>query len=272
MPEALVEVDRELAVARQALQRLDARGSRPRVVAQVVEHLALEDEEAAGDDALGERRLLVELDDPAAVDPHLAVARGRVDAGDRGDPPLGPVEIEQGVDVDVAHRVAVGEAEGRGVEVALAPDTRRAPVPVSAPVSAQVTRQLSLPTSLWKRSGWPPSMAIVKSAVHLLVAQEVLLDLPTLVAEAEDEALEPVGVVDLHDVPEDRVLADLHHGLRPVLGLLAQAGALAAAEDDHRQVALRGPRHVAPSERPDGRPTADCTSSMSPDCTCQRSA
>jgi len=28
-----------------------------------------------------------------------------------------------------------------------------------------------------------------------------------------------VGAIGLHDVPENRLRADLHHGLRPVLGL-----------------------------------------------------
>ena len=73
-----------------------------------------------------------------------------------------------------------------------------------------------------------------------MVAQEVLLDLPALVAEAQDEAAHPERAVDLHDVPEDRLLADLDHRLGPVLGLLAQARAHAAAEDDDGKVAGRG--------------------------------
>src|SRR6185503_8795567 len=73
-------------------------------------------------------------------------------------------------------------------------------------------------------------------AEHLPVAQEVLLDLPPLVAEAEHETVEPVVAVELHDVPKDRPWADLDHRLGAVLGLLAQARPLAAAEDDHRDL------------------------------------
>jgi hypothetical protein len=40
---------------------------------------------------------------------------------------------------------------------------RRAPVPLSGPVSAQVTRQLSSPSVLWNWSGRLPFMEIVKS-------------------------------------------------------------------------------------------------------------
>ena len=83
-------------------------------------------------------------------------------------------------------------------------------------------------------------------AVHLPVAEKVLLVLPALVAQAEEEPVEPVDPVGLHDVPEDRLRAILLHGLRPVLGLLAQAGALAPAEDHHRHVVLDEPSEHRP--------------------------
>src|SRR6185312_15343359 len=115
VPETLVEIDRELAVAGQVAQRLLLQ-EEVRIVVQVVEDLALEDEEAAAHDAL-RRGLLVELHGLGAVDSDLAVAGAGVHAGDGGDAPLRPVKIQQGVDVHVAHGVAVGEAEGLGVEV-----------------------------------------------------------------------------------------------------------------------------------------------------------
>ena len=52
-----------------------------------------------------------------------------------------------------------------------------------------------------------------------------------LVAEADDELVDPVGRAHLHDVPEDRLAADLDHRLRPHLRLLAEASALAAGEN-----------------------------------------
>src|SRR5262249_11728612 len=70
------------------------------------------------------------------------------------------------------------------------------------------------------------------------VVQEELLDLPALVAEAEDEAPVPVVAVQLHDVPEDRPSTDVHHGLRQPLAHLADAGALSAAKDDNRGVVI----------------------------------
>src|SRR5208283_3096069 len=63
------------------------------------------------------------------------------------------------------------------------------------------------------------------------VVREVLLDDVALVAKADDELRQPVGGVDLHDVPEDRLAPDLDHRLRLEVGLLADAGAEAASEN-----------------------------------------
>ena len=78
---------------------------------------AVEGEEAAADPAGGQGRLLVELGDDVAVDVHLAVPAGRVDAGDGAEPARRQVLLDQAVDVDVADAVTVGEQEGVGVEV-----------------------------------------------------------------------------------------------------------------------------------------------------------
>ncbi len=52
------------------------------------------------------------------------------------------------------------------------------------------------------------------------VVAEVILDHIALVAEAEDELPMAVMSVGLHDVPEDRAVADRHHRFRAELGLL----------------------------------------------------
>jgi hypothetical protein len=52
------------------------------------------------------------------------------------------------------------------------------------------------------------------------VVGEVLLDDVALVAEADHEVVEAVVAVDLHDVPQDRPLADLDHRLGLGGGLL----------------------------------------------------
>src|SRR6185369_4800628 len=111
----------------------------------------------------------------------------------------------------------------------------------------------------------------------LLVAEEELLDHVGLVAEAEDEVLVPeVGVV-LHQVPEDRPVADLDHRLGDLAGVLTQARAQPAAEQDHLHVRSSLPvrcggshrRSAAPSSAraasrttPNGSPARSATSSM----------
>ena len=71
------------------------------------------------------------------------------------------------------------------------------------------------------------------------VVGEILLDHVALVAEADDEIVDAVMGVDLHDVPEDRLAADLDHRLRPQVGFLGDAGAQAAREDDRFHAAAR---------------------------------
>jgi hypothetical protein len=63
------------------------------------------------------------------------------------------------------------------------------------------------------------------------VLREVLLDVLTLVAERDDELVESAPAVGLHDVPEDRLPTDLDHRLGPDLGLLGQARAEAARQN-----------------------------------------
>lgn len=59
------------------------------------------------------------------------------------------------------------------------------------------------------------------------VVREVLLDDMLLVACADDEFVEPVVAVQLHDVPQDGHPAQLHHGLRLELAFFTDAGAIA---------------------------------------------
>ena len=80
------------------------------------------------------------------------------------------------------------------------------------------------------------TLAVLQRDRHVLadrvVVQEVALDLVALVAEREHELVEAVARVVLHDVPQDRPAADLDERFRTHLGLLGQARAGAAAQDD----------------------------------------
>src|SRR6476619_271954 len=64
------------------------------------------------------------------------------------------------------------------------------------------------------------------------VVQEELLDDVRLVAEAEHEIAMPVFAVVMHQVPEDRLVADRDHRLRDVFRIIANSGAEASAEQN----------------------------------------
>ena len=84
---------------------------------------------------------------------------------------------------------------------------------------------------------------------HRAEVQEVLFEDPAFVAEAEDELAKPVRRIALHDVPNDRPVADRQHRFRQELVRVANPGSLTAAEDDD----LHGPSG-AHQERADCSP------------------
>ena len=156
-------------------------------------------------------RLLDEAGDPASpsssATPHW---RCGPDDGHRRQRALAAVEVEQRAEVDVGDAVGVGGAEALAAE-----PLRRAPRPARrsacrAPVSTHSTSH----------------------PVRPALAGGELLDRLAQVAGREQEALEPLGGVDLDHVPEDRPAADLDQRLRHRLGPLAQPRPAAAAEDD----------------------------------------
>ncbi len=108
----------------------------------------------------------------------------------------------------------------------------RSPIVEFSPVSTNVIRHSS--RSRESSSSFVLACAAIEHEVveqRAVVRQEVLLDDLALVAEAEDELVVAPHRVVAHDVPEDRLAADLDHRLRDALGLLAHAHAEPAAED-----------------------------------------
>ena len=106
------------------------------------------------------------------------------------------------------------------------------------PVSTSVTRQSGgcSPSS----STFLPASEMTQSEIGLLApVEEEVLDDVGLVAEAEHEIAVPVLAVVLHHVPQDRLLADRDHRLGDALGVVADAGAEAAAEQNDFHDTLR---------------------------------
>src|SRR3546814_10200208 len=61
---------------------------------------------------------------------------------------------------------------------------------------------------------------------------DTLFPYTTLFRSADHEIVQAVRRLDLHDVPEDRLAADLDQRLRPDRALLADPGAVAPGQDD----------------------------------------
>jgi hypothetical protein len=69
-------------------------------------------------------------------------------------------------------------------------------------------------------------------ARHPEVITEIIFDDVPFIAEAEDELLEPEGGIRLHDVPQNRPVADREHRLGPKLGFFPEPGAFPATQNN----------------------------------------
>ena len=79
------------------------------------------------------------------------------------------------------------------------------------------------------------------------------LDEMALVAAADDEVVEPVGRIDLHDVPENRFSPDLDEGLWQNCSLLADPRPKSASQNYDFHVGLRSTIRAMPKEESGGR-------------------
>ena len=174
-------------------------------------------------------RLLGELGDAVAVEHQTAEARRWAHGGDRRELAVRPVELEQRRQIHVGHAVAVGEHE-RLVAERLRSRYTRPPVMLAAPVSTRWTTHGS--HSLLSAVTSPVAQVDGQIPEERIVVEEVALDHLALVAERDDELVEAVLRVVLHDVPEDRLAADLDHGLGLDAGLLGKSGAESSGKDD----------------------------------------
>jgi hypothetical protein len=128
------------------------------------------------------------------------------------------VELQQARDVDVGDAVAVGEHE----RVVADPLAHSSHAPSRLGIGAGVD-QVDDPILGRRRVGLEPAGAEIHGHVgrERVVVGEVLLDHRAEVAEGDDELVVALRRVDVHDVPDHRVPADLDEGLRLDVRLLA---------------------------------------------------
>lgn len=199
------------------------------VAVDVVDDLGREHKEAAVDPGAIAVGLFLEAEDSLVVEAKRTEATRGLGSGECGELAVLLMEGDQGGDVDVADAVAIGEAEVVAIEVG--PDALESAAGHGLLAGVD--------------EGDTPGLGVLLMDLHAVGAQvegdvghvqevvgEVLLDHVALVAAADDEVIDAVGGVELHDVPKDRLAADLHHGLGLEIGLLGQACAEATGKDD----------------------------------------
>lgn len=224
-------MDHQFAVLSQALQGLSFENEVILFGQIALDERSLEDKEPAADQAFG-KRLFRETSDPVALDGKFSKTVGWSDPGDRPDAAMRAMKGQERFQIDVTHPIAVGKAEGSIIFQIVGH-----PANTSAGLSGktglgQSHRPVILVVAAVKLDGFLPTEVHGDIPHPGFVVEEEVLDDVALVAQAQDEIIEAVAGVVLHDVPQYRAPPDLHHGLWLELGLLTQPGSLASTEDD----------------------------------------
>src|SRR6516225_1059138 len=211
VPEMLVTVGHQLAVAGQLLERF-ALEHKIGTIAEPIEHGAREDEEPAADPVSRHVRLLVELGDTAApVQCQLAKLPWRMDRHHGCQPPMTPMKSDDLTKIDVGHAIAVGDDKqivgGRHVARGLL--HARACLRVEARF-----RQRDRPVAFGRaRVELRRARREIYGDVadHRREVEEILFEEVGPIAEAEDELVKAPVRKAPHDVPHDRPASDWHH-------------------------------------------------------------
>lgn len=240
MPEAGVIKGHELTVGSQRHHRL--RFPYGQVAFDAVEDLRRQDKEPAIDQPAVAPRLLGEPLHEIAISLERPVAPRGSHRRHRRLLAVTAVEGDQRRDIDVAHSVAVREAEGLFIA-----DVVGHPLEPSAGhgrFAGVDERHLpGLRLTLVDRHRVEGDVEGDVGHVEEVVG-EILLDQIALIAAADHEVVHAMGGIELHDVPENRPAADLDHRLRLEVGLFRDPSSQAASENDcfHRRRGRRAKR------------------------------
>ncbi|KAF5036898.1 hypothetical protein DSECCO2_570340 [anaerobic digester metagenome] len=140
------------------------------------------------------------------------------------------MEGDEGPDIHIGNAVAVSHAEG-----VLAPQEMSHPEQPAARLGLVAgVHQGDAPRLGCGAQQFHPAGGEIHHDVRGMegVVEEVFLDLPAPVAQADDEIVHAVAGVDHHDVPQDGPASDLDHGLGANAGFLGQARAAPPGQDD----------------------------------------
>ncbi len=228
LPVTFVGIKRQLAIFCQLFQGSSLQDA---ILFKIAKDGTVKDKETTTDQPSHLRLFLETHDQSRFVRLHHTKAREMMHAAYGGDFPTLAMVIQQGIEVNVRHTIAVGGKESILVNVFLdafnAPPGGRLQSGIGqGDAEIFVVAVVKLDVALSAQHDR-------KVAVHGFVVEKVPFDDLALVTQAEDEILVPVMGIGFHNVPQDRPATDGDHWFRSELRLVSHAGALAAAENDN---------------------------------------
>src|SRR5581483_1086486 len=215
-----------------------------------IEAARRQNEKAAIDGTAVAARLFRKRGDLIAIALQRTVAARRPHRGDGRELAVAAVKLDRRTNVEIAKTVTIGEAERvfagdvRGHALEAAAGQR-----VLAGVHERDAPRLDL--ALVHHHGVVGHVEGHVRHVQEIIG-EIFLDDVALVAAADHELIHAVARIDLHDVPQDRLAADLDHRLWPQIALFGNPRAKAAGQNDGFHGLIR--RLVARPAYPHGAP------------------
>lgn len=202
------------------------------VAINIIQHLGGEGEETAVDEQVQVLGLFPEaLHGVGALKLEHAEPFSRFDRGERGQLAVGLVELDQRLQIHVGNAVAVGHEEAF-LPFQVFPNFLQPPAGRGFLAGVH---QCHFPRF---GKGLVPGDLVVPEIYgqigHMeVVVGEVFLDDFPFVAQADDEFIESVAGITLHDVPKDGPAPDFYHGLGADIGLFTDPGSQSAGKDDN---------------------------------------
>ena len=231
LPEALVLVGHELAILRGALQR---RLFQDGIIAvDIVEELRLADHEPDVDEVAVALRFLAKFADAALVVniEHAEALTGVI--GRDGDKlAVRPMEREQLLEIHVGNAVAVSKHERLIADVLLHALHTAAGHGVEAGIHHRNAPRLGM-VLVDNHLVFAVGEVICNVGGVQEIIRKILLDHMLLIPGADHKIVEAVITVELHDMPEDRHAAQIHHGLWFKLAFFGDSCSEAAGKNNN---------------------------------------
>ena len=219
LPEIVVAICHQLTFTSEPLEWLLFPVSA--VSVDVVEYCGFEHEESSVDPALFRLGFLRELDNLITLHFQMTETSCRPHCRERCQLTVPPVELKQIPEIEIRNSITPGEHEGAFVEVRSQPTNSPSGLSLDTGVDKFYT-----PVFHGSAAHLDPAGARIYSqvAIEMAVVDHVFLDDFAFVTKRDYEVPHvEVGIMH-HDVPQDRLSANLNHRLGTNVGLFSQHG------------------------------------------------